>query len=497
MGSARVGAYAALLLSAAAADDVILGPTKEPLVCKNIGALSSTMANCRYTIELPENDNKPQLVCVHNKPLSPQYVFGSLLRLFDVQTFKIHGEKLNINVDIHSGSEDTSLSAAFSKEPPIAQVRRAFTPEGASPLQSAVDTLRHALMALWHGRELGERRLSFSPFFTSCIGLRTSKLRALDKPFGASNVTVTVALYREGPLAGFKLSEALGNLVSGGGGGASNLQATQSPSPLRLWTGLAFFFAGLLLFSYSTSLAQSVSFHYAGGVTLSMTLGVLMIVLILWHRRGGGRRTGVGIVAASLLSLAGVTYNTVYNALWDLALSHWPWVVGYLAFFALLGYGLTYWRLKGGEPEKFECVLLARFMQLIGLVLISLASHSVSASASIVVVVLTTLGMPERIQAPVAKMIRKLTERKPAGKMYEYHDEDGKKRRWRPATRSGAYMSDEQYRQSGEIATEKAMKALRNTPEFARWVAQNHDRLTVAPVQRQPDFDDADDDADD
>ena len=38
---------------------------------------------------------------------------------------------------------------------------------------------------------------------------------------------------------------------------------------------------------------------------------------------------------------------------------------------------------------------------------------------------LTTLGMPERIQAPVGKMIRKLTERKPAGKMYEYYDEDG------------------------------------------------------------------------
>ena len=49
---------------------------------------------------------------------------------------------------------------------------------------------------------------------------------------------------------------------------------------LLLFGGLAFFFAGLLLFSYSTSLAQSVSFHYAGGVTLS-SRAILLVTLAL------------------------------------------------------------------------------------------------------------------------------------------------------------------------------------------------------------------------
>ena len=250
---------------------------------------------------------------------------------------------------------------------------------------------------------------------------------------------------------------------------------------------------------YSSTFAESVVFHYASGVSLSMVFGVLLIALIVWHRMGRRRPS---LVVASLLSFIGVTATALrewaQQYLLEMGLRHWPYVLGYLGFFGCVGYGLTFWRLRGGRPEAYECALLARAMQLVALILVCQSSHSLRASSSLVVGLVSFAGMPSFVTRPVVhqgKAIwRRISERNPAPAVREYKDEDGARRTWRPATASGAYMSEEQYREQGEIATAAGMGELMKSPEFARWLAQNHARVNVAV--RQPSFDGGEDDSD-
>ena len=88
--------------------------------------------------------------------------------------------------------------------------------------------------------------------FTNKVSVNDRLSSIKCSPFGAN---VTVEWFREGPL-----SSALLRGQSGSREGAS----------LRLWSGVALLCAGLLLFVYAPTLAESIVFHYASGVSLAV-----------------------------------------------------------------------------------------------------------------------------------------------------------------------------------------------------------------------------------
>ena len=61
----------------------------------------------------------------------------------------------------------------------VDQARLAFSPDGTSPLHSQLDKLWRALARAQHdGRNVRERRISFSPFYASCVGLKLASASA-------------------------------------------------------------------------------------------------------------------------------------------------------------------------------------------------------------------------------------------------------------------------------------------------------------------------------
>ena len=77
-----------------------------------------------------------------------------------------------------------------------------------------------------------------------------------------------------------------------------------------------------------------------------------------------------------------------------------------------------------------------------------------------------------------------------------YTTEGGQQAHWRPATRSGRYMSAEQYEQQGRAATDREMAKLLASPEYQKWMMKNHGRVKVVDdddaALRQPEFSDDD-----
>ena len=322
------------------------------LLCNNTGSRSSRGPHCRHSIEL--TPTAPQLVCVENAELSlgTLLLTGGLLRAFDVETAHIRAERLSLLVDFQATSEDTWLTGLVSASSAAGQARALFSPQSASALQQQLASLRRALSAVWHG-DANARSVAFSPFYPSCIGLKAT---------GSTSVNVTIQWFREGPDASAR---------------PGSPRDAFAGSQVRLWAGPALFVLGWLLFAYAPVCAESVLFHYASGVALSMALGVLVIAFFVWHRTG---RRRPGIFLAALLSSLGVTATAVKDwakgAVLELAVSHWPYVLAYLSFFAVIGYALTFYRLRGGRPEQYECALLSRAMRLIALALIASSSHS-------------------------------------------------------------------------------------------------------------------------
>jgi hypothetical protein len=175
----------------------------------------------------------PQVLCVQNGPLAPQLLLtGGLLRLFDVQTVRVRGTRLAGKVERHTTSEDTWLTGVVSKQTAEAQAHSAFAPAPSS-LTQRLNKLRHAVSAAWEG-DAAELTADFSPFYVSCIGLRAV----------GDSTNVTVEWFREGPLSAARSTSWL---------------SSPDSATLKLWSGPLLLLAGLLLFCYASTLAESVS----------------------------------------------------------------------------------------------------------------------------------------------------------------------------------------------------------------------------------------------
>jgi hypothetical protein len=439
--------------------------------CKSSAHRSSAEPHGNYSRTVDELE--PTLVCVSNAPVSAKLLLGgALLRLFDVQTVHVRG--LRPGVEVYAASEDTWLVGAMSGQSAEEQVKAAFKTENRSFAQERWADLSRALSTVWYGSDRRSQSFGFSPFSPSCVGLRSRN----------GPVDVTVELFREGPLAGLSTSD-IDRLFRGG----------DRNVPLYLWSWPALFVAGFLVFAYAPTLADSIVFHYASGVSVSMLLGVLIIVIILWQRTGSRRP---GVFAASLLSAVGLTATALKDwlreAFREFVITHWQYTLAYLSVFAAIGYFYTFWRLRGGRPEEFECVMLSQFMRLVSLLFIWFSSHSLRAAIALLLGVIGAFGLPSRVYTPFRVLYARAIERGPAKAPRDYELEvNGKRvrRAWRPATRSGRYLSQEEYEHQRDATTSAGMRKLIASPAYQKWLLDNHHRLSLssegAPM-RQPEL---------
>lgn len=449
-----------LLLALAVRSVAAVDLAVQRIYCNHTGGRSSRgNAHCRHNIEVSAEE--PTIICVQNPPLSVGSFFN-LLRLFDAETARIHADRLVASVDVQAASEDTWLTGMVGGLPADAQVVASLAPLAATGLQQQLGVLRRTLSAVWSD-DRNTRSVAFSPFYPACVGLRATGKRA--------PVNVTVEWVREGPdlrqLDGGR--EGSSRSVRGGG------------SPLLLWSGPLLFVCGLLLYTYAPGLAESVAFHYAGGVSVAMLLGVLVLVFFVWHRTG---RRRPGVVISAVLAALGVTATAVRDwavtALVELARTHWPYVLGYLGFFGCLGYALTFYRLAGGPPAPHERALLSGFLRLVALALLFASSHSLRVCLAAMLGAIGMHSVPRSLSSRAYKLLRRATERGPAGAPSVYTTESGSRATWRPATASGRYLSAEEYEAQGKAATDDALRRHFASPEYQRWLVQNHGRMAMA-----------------
>lgn len=205
---------------------------------------------------------------------------------------------------------------------------------------------------------------------------------------------------------------------------------------------------------------------------------MLILFYFVWARTGRGPRVGVTIVG--VLSTIGVGVREyAYDALLELATTHWPYALAYFALFGLIGYGLTFYRLKGGRPEAYECTLLARAMRLVALMLIACASHSLRINLAVIASIVGAQLVPRGPLRFAMRLFGRMTERGPAPPPSEYKNDAGKRAVWRPATRSGRFLSEGEYQAEGKIATDSALQEMFSSPQYQKWLMQNHNRIRL------------------
>ena len=472
--------------------------------CKITDAAVLGTTHCEKNVSLVSN-TKASLVCVHNPPLGASVLLsGQLLRLFDREVFTVEGEHLSKSVKISYASEDTSLAGMTgitTNETAQEQVLRQFR-ANSSDVWDSVARLRSSVHAFWGGDVSNSASIAVSPFGSACIGLKAFSTR------GAG--TVIVKVRREGP-TGRTLRSFVTNLANGQDGSADG-SSGGGGGDWHLWIGPAMLLFGAMLFAHAGTLASSVTFHYASCVSLFMALSVLLLLAIVFQRTGTRGR----MFAATLMTAMGVTLSAMRDSLLEYGRSHWPMVLAWLAGFALLGYGITYWRLKGGGPEAYETAMLAGSMRLLSLLLIFYSSHSLRASVSLLLASLMLYGAPG--SAPLSKSLSWLSKgrrsgsaagsnspmppmgadkyRDASGRPAKFVDDYGDERTWVPPTPTGRYLTQEGYEMQGQIATGYALDELFSSPEYAKWFRENHHRISVGQNEdmRQPGFEDDDDD---
>ena len=332
------------------------------------------------------------------------------------------------------------------------------------------------------GRELGRQLLRpYLPLAAACIGLKAFSTR------GAGELTIKVR--REGPKVNSLWRKEGARDDSGAEGGA-----------IKLWLRPLLLVFGFALFAHASTLASSVVFHYASCVSLFTLLSVVLIVAIIFWRTGprgrfigchndcNGRhphcasRLGLGVLPAVLA-----------------VRTRMAWLLRRVGVCAhvLAAQG-------GGRPEAHETALLSFTLKVCALAVIYISCLSLRASVTLVVLTVLLYGLPGsaplwrsywlvRHGAAAAEAKASLWSG-PAGQPKSYIDEGERERVWVPPTRSGRFMSEAEYEAQGEIATDAALDKLFASPEYRRWLKENHKRIALEPSDAaQAVADDADD----
>ena len=91
-------------------------------------------------------------------------------------------------------------------------------------------------------------------------------------------------------------------------------------------------------------------------------------------------------------------------------------------------------------------------------------------------------GMPRGPVRAFVRVVRRASERGPAAPPSIYVTEAGKHAHWRPATRSGKYLSAAQYEAQKKKATDAELQKHFSSPEYQKWLMNNHGRMKIDEV---------------
>ena len=315
----RVSLWLAALAAPLAAAAVPTRCSVERTV-KNRGYLAE------YTVEL--SDTKAcAVVCVAATPFLSRASFtsGGLLSVFDVQRVIVRADALAWKLATRAASDDTWVAEVFSIHSAINRSAHLFAePEEGSfegvlnQLRGVVERVRFSVTSLL-GDVANSTEYRFSPFHTSCFAVKRTSAS------GGEAINVTFSSRRDGPYA-----------IS------RNQVDRHALLERRFWRGPALVLLAAVLLFYARRLSESVTFHYASAISISMTLGVVLVLFLVWHRLG--KKSSVATVSG-ILGVFGINYalldriqDQLFFIVDVLCKRYWPYVVAYLSFFALLGY---------------------------------------------------------------------------------------------------------------------------------------------------------------
>ena len=509
------GLACAVLLAAAAAIDTEDAPEQSLREC---GRPSSArrqlehdcvgdLTECRRSVGACELRSKPLLICVHNSPFEALGVLAPL-QLFDVQTVVVRGRLGGVRTV--RASDDSAVHAAVAAYRHGGAVNHTLTmlgnagagagwmTDGAGALAGAWELFFSTVA--WATEPAGGAqppkatsetlRVAFSPYGTSCVALSLGGgvARVEEIELARERMVVSIAQPRER---------------------RPKLPWDELPLGVRPCVVVA----AAVLFQLAAPLAHSIFFHYAGGVTLSMVLGIFILAYFAAGWVPGRRKTVVLVAATGWL-------GATYAALTHLVALYWHWVVAYCAFFGAVGYFLTFYVTRGGGarpcdpslprpprppargllshrprtahhhhhhpraaaagPEEWQCAMLERMIKLVAVGVLGLASSSLRGRAALVATALSLWVLPA---TPVGwvwlRCWRWLAEPRAAPPPQHFVDDSGRRRRYRPPTTTGRYLSAEEYETQTAIATQNAMDAYVRSPDFQRWFVANHGRVQV------------------
>ena len=115
-------------------------------------------------------------------------------------------------------------------------------------------------------------------------------------------------------------------------------------------------------------------------------------------------------------------------------------------------------------------------MRLLALALLSISSHSLRVAAALALGLLASRALPTLAASPPGRLLRwllGLLRLQPGRRV------NGMPSGWRPPTRSGRYLSQEEYEREGEITTDASLQKLFASPQYQRWLLENHSRMRV------------------
>ena len=338
-----------VLLAAAAAIDTEDAPEAQLREC---GRPSSArrqlehdcvgdLTECRRSVGACELRSKPLLICVHNSPFEALGVLAPL-QLFDVQTVVVRGRLGGVRTV--RASDDSAVHAAVAAYRHGGAVNHTLTmlgnagasagwmTDGAGALAGAWELFFSTVA--WATEPAGGAqppkatsetlRVAFSPYGTSCVALSLGGgvARVEEIELARERMVVSIAQPRER---------------------RPKLPWDELPLGVRPCVVVA----AAVLFQLAAPLAHSIFFHYAGGVTLSMVLGIFILAYFAAGWVPGRRKTVVLVAATGWL-------GATYAALTHLVALYWHWVVAYCAFFGAVGYFLTFYVTRGGGARPCD-----------------------------------------------------------------------------------------------------------------------------------------------
>lgn len=240
-----------------------------------------------------------------------------------------------------------------------------------------------------------------------------------------------------------------------------------------VWWLPALCFAGLALLLRAGALSERDSLYYAGGSSLGVLFGVLLVGFFVAHRLLQRRAPRLLASAVLLTGYIGSLYDALGHRAGALAARYYGWALLYAVVCAAVGLVLVHRSVSSasGVPVWWRDVTRWSLWLLGGtLALGSTYStpHAVGGALLAALAGAALALLPEELRASVWASLFELFEARAAP---------------RPAATflaGGRFLSADEFAVQGEIETDRALQELHSSPAFQQWLLTNRRRIRLS-----------------